>query len=246
MNISHARGMSAFLRGARWLTSITFFLIVQSSVLAAALRSEYRGFSIDKSQVQKVPDLDAVEKAVCQQIDMVCSVGLSEDTLTFLQNVPLILIPPDAIPRSSPGLYGRNERSVKITSRITSIGKRPVLLHELLHAYHHQKLPDGFQNPAVISFFKKAQSEALYGARSHMMQNHSEFFACAATTYLYGATAQEPFTREALKKKQPDLFSFLKKLFGETAGNYEEPKGAMEESLKEQPVGDEKTQSSSP
>jgi hypothetical protein len=49
----------------------------------------------------------------------------------------------------------------------------------------------------------------------------AEFFACSTTTFLYGNTAQEPFTRIKLQQNQPVYFQFLTELFGGGAGKYE-------------------------
>ena len=191
-----------------------------SDLRGESMQSAYRGFTMDESQLRNTPALEEIRKATKEQIDMVFAMGLPADIQEFFQSVPLVLVPSDAMPRSSPGLYKREERSVKITSRIVAIGRRPVLLHELLHAYHHQKLPDGFKNRDIVGYFEKAKGLGSYAPKSHMMQNQGEFFACAATTYLFGVTAQEPFNRDKLKDGQPEFFSYLKILFGPSAGRY--------------------------
>ena len=52
------------------------------------------------------------------------------------------------------------------------------------------------------------------------MRTPGEFFACAATTYLFGVTAQEPFQRSKIEEAQPELFAHLKSMFGPDAGSY--------------------------
>lgn len=54
-----------------------------------------------------------------------------------------------------------------------------------------------------------------------MVSTVGEFFACSTTTYLAGATAQEPFRRATLKEKQPEWYAYLQKLFGEDAGKHD-------------------------
>jgi hypothetical protein len=95
-----------------------------------------------------------------------------------------------------------------------------VLLHELLHAYHDQQLPEGFKNRDILGYFEKGKALGIYASKSHMMQKETEFFACAATSYLFGVTAQEPFSRDRFKTVQQDFFAYLKGLFGPNAGNY--------------------------
>ena len=181
---------------------------------------KYRGFAIDDSRIAAAGDLKAIIRATEEQIDIVWEVGLPDDILKFLQGVPFELVPVGSIARGSPGLYGGKERSVKVVSGIVAVGHKPVLLHELLHAFHDQKLKGGFRNPDVSRYFQEARSASLFEPKSHMMQNDREFFACAATTYLFGVTAQEPFLREKLKGRQPAFVDYLKGIFGPAAGAF--------------------------
>jgi len=193
------------------------FLLAAATVGAS---EKYRGFTLDESQVARLPNLEEIRAATRQQIDIVCAVGLPPEILKFFQGVPFVFVPAESIRGRTPGLYSSRDRTVKVTSRILTIGPRPVLLHELLHAYHHQRLPQGVRNSAILGFYKAAR-DGRFAAKSHMMQNPAEFFACAATTYLFGVTAQEPFKRATLRERQPELFAHLQKLFGTAAGNHE-------------------------
>ena len=214
-------GMSPALLARRGRVALWLGLIaLLPPGVVAADTWPHRGFAIDDTRVRKAADLEEVRQAIRQQIDIVAAVGLSADMMRFFQGVPLVVIPSDAIPRSSPGLYRPGSRDVQLTNRITTIGPRPVLLHELLHAYHAQRLPDGFKHRAILAFFEKARPSPAFAANSHMMQNPGEFFACAATTYLHGVTAQEPLQRAKLKEALPEFFAYLEKLFGPTAGTY--------------------------
>ena len=181
---------------------------------------KYRGFTIDDSLVQNMANLEAVRTAIKEQIDIVCVVGVSTQTLAFFQTVPLKIVPMGTIARGSPGLYAQKDKSVKIVSGITGVGHKPVLLHEYLHAYHDQRMEGRFRNPVVLDYYQHARTLNAFAANSHMMDNAQEFFACSATTYLFGVTAQEPFQRDKIKDKQPDVFEYLKKLFGPDAGSY--------------------------
>ena len=91
----------------------------------------------------------------------------------------------------------------------------PVMLHELLHAYHANMLPRGFQNPDVMLHYNQAKSNKLYNADGYVLKNEREFFAITASIFLYGKDAvHEPFTRSKLQEKQPDYFKYLVGLFG--------------------------------
>lgn len=192
-------------------------------VLAAPLSAtqNYRGFTIDDSAVQQLPNLEAVIAATKEQIDIVHAVGLPAEILSFVESVRFELVPTGTFKSPTPGIYaGRDSRAVKVSAAIATIGHKPVLLHELMHAYHDQRLERGFGNPAILGYYAKAQAIPAYAAKSHMMSNEKEFFACAATAYLFGVTAQEPFRREKVRENQPDFHDYLKNLFGPDAGRY--------------------------
>lgn len=88
----------------------------------------------------------------------------------------------------------------------------PVVLHEMLHAYHAQMMPHGFLNPSILYWFKHAKG--MYPTDAYLMTNEREFFAVTASVFLYGKDDKEPFTRAKLKEKQPDYYKYLVWLFG--------------------------------
>ncbi|HVT71621.1 MAG TPA: hypothetical protein VHD61_00675 [Lacunisphaera sp.] len=179
----------------------------------------YRGFTIDDVQVQGMPGITAILAATREQVDIVHAVGLPTDALALLQGVTFQLVPDGTFPRPTPGQYGNGR--VRVSSAVIGVRHKPVLLHELMHAYHDRKLAQGFANPEILTLFRQARGLPAFAVQSHMMQNEKEYFACAATTYLYGTTAQEPFHREKIKREQPALHAYLQKLFGPAAGKYE-------------------------
>jgi len=202
--------------------------ILQCWCLALALAGPlfaaqtYRGFTIDESAVRDQPDLTAILSATREQIDLVHAVGAPAEVLTFFASVKFDLVPADTFKSPTPGRYtGRTARSVQVSAAILSTGHKPVLLHELLHAYHDQRIEHGFDNPAILELYGKARSIPAFAAKSHMMSNEKEYFACAATAYLFGVTAQEPFSRGKIRENQPELYGYLQKLFGRDAGRYE-------------------------
>jgi hypothetical protein len=89
--------------------------------------------------------------------------------------------------------------------------ERPVLLHELLHAYHDHILPGGFDNPAALSWFKQASDKKLYPADQYLMTNEKEFFAVTASVFLFGRDGA--IVRANIKEKQPDYYKYLVWLF---------------------------------
>jgi len=187
---------------------------------AAAVQT-YRGFTIDGSLVVKAANFEAILAATREQIDMVHAVGLPADILAFCASVKFRLMPDGSFAGSTPGRYvGGGDQSVQVSTKIVTTGHKPVLLHELLHAYHDQRIERGYRNRAILGFYEKAKAISAYAAKSHMMSNEKEFFACAATTYLFGVTAQEPFRREKVRDSQPEFQAYLQKLFGPGAGSH--------------------------
>jgi hypothetical protein len=200
------------------------FILLGEVILPSGLRGDeaptYRGFLIDDSRVHAMANLDPILTAIKEQIDIVCSVGVPAEMMTFFQSVPFEVVPPGIIAPGNPGLYSSTTKTVRITSIVVTAGHKPILLHELLHAYHDQKIPDGFDNSYIALFYERAKSIQSYAPKSHMMVNNKEFFACSGTAYLFGVTAQEPFNREKVKTNQPVFYDYLRRLFGPAAGEY--------------------------
>jgi hypothetical protein len=89
----------------------------------------------------------------------------------------------------------------------------PVLLHEMLHAYHTNLMAGGFDNQVIKSFYDDAKGKNLYPADAYLMTNHKEFFAVTASIFLYGKDDKEPFMRSKIKEKQPEYYKYLTWLF---------------------------------
>jgi len=91
----------------------------------------------------------------------------------------------------------------------------PVMLHELLHAFHARLMPNGFENRGIKQFYNQALAKQVYDKDAYALKNHREFFAVTASIFLAGNDAvHEPKTRAMLKEKQPDYFKYLVGLFG--------------------------------
>ena len=180
----------------------------------------YFGFRVDDSQVAGSPRAEVVRAALREQLAMVCAVGLPDDMLAFFRRVPIRIVAPSGVFQFTPGYYEGREKSVQLSTSFPLAGHKPILLHELFHAYHDQKMPGGVDNGAIIGFYGKGKAAGAYAASSHMLDNQREFFACSVTTYLFGVTAQEPFFREKLRATQPEWFAYLKNLCGPGAGGY--------------------------
>jgi hypothetical protein len=140
--------------------------------------------------------------------------------LEFFRSVRFEVVPAGTVPSATPGLYEGRTKTVRVMASITAVGHKPVLLHELLHALHDQRLDGSYNNRPIASLYQKAKTAGVFAAKSHMMANDKEYFACAGTTYLFGVTAQEPFQRDRVRQLQPELFAFVSDVFGPQAGSY--------------------------
>ncbi len=171
---------------------------------------EHHGFSIDTSQIAGTENLDTVVAAMKRQIEIVETVGLADETLKFFRSVPIVMLPNSP---GTPGLYSRKNKRVSLKSRDLAPNK-PILLHEFLHAYHDQILPDGGKNTDVLHYYEMALARYRMNKSEYFLSNEKEFFAVTASIYLYGAIKRPPFDRKTIQSTQPLYWKFLEGLFG--------------------------------
>ena len=104
---------------------------------------------------------------------------------------------------------------IKVRPVMLKHAEDPVLLHELLHAYHGKLMPQGFDNLGIRAYYAEALSKQVLGKEEYALKNHGEFFAVTASIFLAGKeTMHEPKTRAQLKEKMPKYYKFLVELFG--------------------------------
>lgn len=105
-------------------------------------------------------------------------------------------------------------------------------LHELAHAYHHRALADGFANAEIKAAYQRAIASGSYERversfgegngrpntfeRAYAMTNPMEYFAETTEAY-FTRNDFFPFTRDELKKHDPEMFKLLEKLWGTPA-----------------------------
>ena len=97
-----------------------------------------------------------------------------------------------------------------------------MVLHELAHAYHHQFLDKGFQNPKVAGAFHESMKAKRYEkvlhhdgktVKAYAATNPMEYFA-EATEAFFGANDFYPFVRAELKSHDSAMDSLLTTLWG--------------------------------
>jgi hypothetical protein len=109
------------------------------------------------------------------------------------------------------------------------------MLHELAHAYHDRVL--SFDEPKIKEAFRRAKSAKLYERverwhgsgsrntfeRAYAMTDHKEYFAEQTEAY-FGRNDFFPFTREELKRHDPQIYALIEELWG-VAGAKPDRKG---------------------
>ena len=116
---------------------------------------------------------------------------------------------PTTMPPTSAG-----SKSIVLLSQSYS-PEKPVILHELMHAYHDQKVPERIPaTPTSRKLYHQAQTSGQFPAGVYMLSNPVEYFAMMASVYLHGTAARDPNTRQEIKDKQPDCYQWLLKEFG--------------------------------
>jgi hypothetical protein len=104
---------------------------------------------------------------------------------------------------------------IKLRPNMLKYADDPVILHELLHAYHAKLMGGGLENLGVKAMYAKAVSANVFGKEEYAMTNPQEFFAVTASVFLAGkGTLSEPHTRAQIKEKLPKYYKFLVELFG--------------------------------
>ena len=186
-------------------------LVVAVSLLAATTASsadllivDYRGWHVDLSGARGTMPDEKMITAIKRQIDMVEQVRLKPQVLAFMRTIKTWANPKQT--KTGPGHYAR---ATGIDLRMPLLEPNsPILLHELLHAYHHQQLPYGFDNADIEKFYERAKG-AGWPEESYMMSNHREFFATTASVYLFGDIPRPPESRKELRTRQPQYYQWL-------------------------------------
>jgi len=101
------------------------------------------------------PLSDELIQSLHAQIDIVESLDIRPEIKTFFRTVPLEI---DKTTTGGAGAYSFREHRMFLSTHVDS-PENPVFLHELLHAYHDLKLPDGVRNRRIIETYEDAPKE---------------------------------------------------------------------------------------
>ena len=170
----------------------------------------YRGFAVDTSAATGVPDVRALEASLKHQIDIVADSGVSPAIMSFFKSQQIVVKPGQG---DGGGHFSANSKGVTVDATVQA-PEKPVILHELLHAYHFRVLPGALQNPDLLRFYNNAKEGEFYPPDSYVLKNVQEFFAVTASLYLWGNVDRPPHDRATLREKQPVYYKWLGQLFG--------------------------------
>lgn len=184
---------------------ITFNAMAAGTAAADPLVFDYHGWQVDLTNARGAESDREMVEAVKQQLDIVEHVGLKPRVLQFMRSVRIWANPAG----SGPGHYGH---ATGVDLRVRALEpNKPIILHELLHAYHDRLAPDGFNNRDIQEFFNRGRR--FWPGDAYMMSNNREFFAVTASVYLFGDIDRPPYSRAELRSKQPQYYQWLAALF---------------------------------
>lgn len=176
---------------------------------AAAASWEYSGWRFDTSGAKGALSPELIQ-SFQRQIDMVEGLKIKPEIKRFWRGLTAYVEPTT---RGGPGAYSDIRRRMEL-SMTPQPKDNPVLLHELIHAWHDQQLSGGFRNPMVRKLFTDAEKSRQFPPQSYMMENPVEFIAMCASVVLWGKAARPPFERANVKAKLPQAYAFIVEEFG--------------------------------
>jgi hypothetical protein len=176
---------------------------------ASAGAADSHGFHVEDPRNALTADTQA---ALDAQLQIVDAVGLPPAVLEKMRQTPIV-IDPDL--RGQPGVFMPRNGGVVVVRPFAFPVNKPILLHELLHAYDFKVLR--MADPTVVAAYRDAKENAGFPAQyqsSHFLANAKEFFAVTGTLYLFGDIQQPPFACASLARLGQGYLDFLAAQFG--------------------------------
>lgn len=173
---------------------------------------EIHGFKVEYDKVG-IDALQRMQPLLEQQMEIVEQSGVPPTVLAFFKSVPVVIVKEldTGFGHARVDEGGRQIVELKAASLPRD---RPILLHELLHAYHGVKLGP---TPMIRDSYQQALKSGVYKryAGAHFLENPREYFAVIGSIFLYGKKIdQPPFDCELPAKYQPQFIAFLAEQFG--------------------------------
>lgn len=178
---------------------------------AAAAEFAYKAWRIDMGEVRQ-PLADDVARSLRAQFDIVESLQgrIRPDAYAFFQGLPLTLV---ARSFGGAGDYVFGAGRLDIVAK-PDPPENPVLLHEMLHAFHDQRL--GRADPRLRELYAATVASRAFPPDAYMLKNPAEFFAMCASVALWGRAARPPLTRDNLRAKAPEVYAWIVETFAFT------------------------------
>jgi hypothetical protein len=172
-----------------------------------------RGFQIDFRLCTQA-ERKKVFKSLDKQLAIVEAANVPENVLTYFRTVPIVLDPNFTVMN---GEYRQVAGHWIVRMKVTNLpADRPIVLHELLHAYQREVLKGGA--PAIRQAFIQGKDSDIYPKRyrqAHFLENGREYFAVIGSIFLFGKRIdQPPFDCSIPAKAQPEFIAFLAEQFG--------------------------------
>jgi hypothetical protein len=178
----------------------------ESASTAPAATETYRGFRIDLSSLP-TKERRRYFDSLHDQIDLVDGVRIKPEIQAWFRTITIHIDP--AMDHG-----GRATKGELFLAAADMPPDNPVLLHELIHLYHKEKIPGGKQNPEILRFYERAKKSGDFPADAYMLKNVGEYFAMTGSVVLFGRASRPPSTRENVQKLQPQLYGFIVREFG--------------------------------
>ena len=159
---------------------------------------------------------ETVTASLEKQISVATSVNVPPSVLEFFRTISIV-VDPAMLKMATNGEYTQNDKRPCLRIKPIALQEeRAIILHELMHAYHHQVLKQ--VTPDIDGAYARAKLDGVYPPEyrnAAFLVNSREYFANMATTFLLGKSERAPFSCSVIIKAQPKFVTYLASIFGE-------------------------------
>jgi hypothetical protein len=173
---------------------------------------QIHGFTVEYARVGP-ENLQRMKSSLEHQMQIVEASGVPPAILEFFKSVPVVMV---EHMDTGFGHARRDQTGRQVVEMLAANipSDRPILLHELLHAYHGVKLGP---TPIIRDSYRQAIQAGYYKqySKAHFLEAPNEYFAVIGSIFLYGKRIdQPPFDCKLTAKYQPQFIEFLTEQFG--------------------------------
>lgn len=160
----------------------------RSAIAQSGTTFTYRGITVDTGAAQGQPNLKEVVASLKHQIEIVVDCDAKPEIMTFFKSQPVWVRPGQG---DGGGHFSSKVAGVTVDAAVVA-PEKPVLLHELLHAYHFRVLPGALRNPDLERFYGIAKQNELYPPDAYVLKNVQEFFAVTGASISGAMSTDRP------------------------------------------------------